>query len=335
MKPEGEETTQTVDQTNSGEEFTEALKKARETSWRCFGRRIRFYAPSFMPYRNRYWNDHARLFPSISITGRSCTLKCKHCDGRLLETMIPAESPSDLARLFQELHRRNGEGCLVSGGCTQQGAVPLKPFLDVIREAKRKLGLKVVVHTGLVNEDLASELAKAEVDAALIDVIGSDETIKEICRLDGTVKDYDASLSALEAIGISTVPHVLVGLHYGRMRGEFKALEMISHHRPAAIIVIAFTPLPRTPMAQYRAPSADDIASVIIEARRLMPKVPTALGCARPKGNTRKEIDCLAVRAGVNAVAYPDPEAISLAEKMKLERSFSGLCCSQVYEELR
>jgi len=207
----------------------------------------------------------------------------------------------------------------------------LEPFLGAIGEAKRDFGLKVVVHTGIVNKDLAAKLAKAGIDAALIDVIGSDETIREIYNLDRRIEDYDASLGALEE-EVPVVPHVLVGLHYGRLKGEFAALRMISRHRCAAVIVIGFTPFSGAPMQLCPPASPHDIASVIVEARRLMPRVPLALGCARPKGKVREEIDRLAVQAGVNAIAYPDPQAISLADKLSLEHDFSGLCCSQVYE---
>ena len=41
------------------------------------------------------------------------------------------------------------------------------------------------------------------------------------------VEDYDRSLRALNDSGIPFVPHVLVGLHYGKLRGEFQALKMI------------------------------------------------------------------------------------------------------------
>lgn len=247
--------------------------------------------------------------------------------------MIPVKSPNDLVNVFRELHRTNAEGCLVSGGCTLDGTVPLEPFLDAIARAKRGFGLKVVVHTGVVNKGLASELARAEIDAALIDVIGSNETIREICRLNRTVEDYDASLNALEQEGVRAVPHVLVGLHYGRLKGESEALRIVSSHRPAAVIIIGFTPLPGTPMQLCPPASPHDIATVIVEARRLMPKVPIALGCARPKGRLREEIDPLAVQAGVNAITYPDPKAVRLAQNLDLKYSFSGLCCSQVYED--
>jgi len=53
----------------------------------------------------------------------------------------------------------------------------------------------------------------------------------------------------------------------------------------------------------------------------------------RPKGEHRTRTDVLAVRAGVNGIAFPVEEAIRLAESMNLEISFSSLCCSQIFED--
>ena len=311
------------------------METARENSSMDFGRRIKFYVPSFMPYKNRHLDTDFPPFPSISITGHDCALGCKHCGGKLLETMIPVKSTSDLAEVLQRLRHRSAEGCLISGGCRLDGTVPIEPFLDAISQARKDRGLKVVVHTGIVDRDAADKLARAGIDAALIDVMGSNETVREIYGLRRSVEDYDASLSALEKAGVPFVPHVLVGVHYGKLKGEFEALGIISRHKPSAVIIIGFTPFSGTAMEHCPPASPSDIASVIVEARKSMPNVPLALGCVRPKGKSRQEIDCLAVRAGVNAIAYPDPEAIELSKSLGLEYSFSGLCCSQVREDFK
>jgi len=82
-------------------------------------------------------------------------------------------------------------------------------------------------------------------------------------------------------------------------------------------------------------PSPEDIARVLVAARLMMPKTPLVLGCMRPKGKHRAETDMWAVKAGVNAIAFPSNEAIQLADSMELEASFSSLCCSQIFEDLK
>jgi uncharacterized radical SAM superfamily protein len=173
------------------------------------------------------------------------------------------------------------------------------------------------------------------VDAALIDIIGSDETIREIYQLNVKVSDYEKSLAALQQSRIAFVPHVLVGLHYGQLKGEFQALKMIAKHSPSAVIIIALMPIPGTVMQKVQPPSPVDIARVLAAARFSLPETPLVLGCMRPKGKHRAETDKLAVEAGVNAIAFPDIHAIKAAESSGLETVFSSLCCSQVYEDLK
>lgn len=297
--------------------------------------KIRFYAPSFMYYKTGYFRSSPAAFPSISITGRFCALKCKHCRGKVLNTMLPAVTPEQLVNLCTQLKQKGAIGCLISGGCLPDGSVPLGRFMNAIAKVKRDLGLTVVVHTGVIELSMAERLKEAGVDSALIDVIGSDETIREIYQLNVEVQDFDRSLKALHESGIPFVPHVLVGLHYGKLKGEFKALQMISKYEASAVIVIALMPIRGTPMENVSPPTSTDIAKVLVMTRLMMPNTPLVLGCMRPKGRGKGNIDVLAVEAGVNAIAFPAEEAIKLAESLGLETSFSSLCCSQIYEDIQ
>ena len=295
--------------------------------------KIRFYAPSFVYYKTNYFSSSPKAFPSISITGSSCALKCKHCNGKVLDTMYPAQTPEALFDLCVKLKNNGAVGCLISGGCLPDGSVPIDKFVDAIAKIKKNLGLTVVTHTGVIDFSTTKRLKDAGVDAALIDIIGSDETISEVYRLDVSVEDYDRSLRAFHEAGIPFVPHVLVGLHYGELKGELEALKMIAKYSPSAVITIAFMPIHGTPMENVIPPEPEDIVRILSIARLLMPDTPLVLGCMRPKGEQRTKTDLLAVRAGVDAIAFPVEEAIRLAESMNLEISFSSLCCSQIYAD--
>jgi len=296
--------------------------------------KIRFYAPSFMYYKTSSFCSSPMVFPSISVTGSFCALKCKHCSGKVLNTMLPALTPKELFNLCVGLKNKGAVGCLISGGCMPNGSVPLRKFIDAIAKVKRDLGLTMVVHTGVIDSLTARRLKEAGADVALIDVIGSDETIREIYQLNVKVEDYDKALWALHQSGIPTVPHVLVGLHYGRLKGEIQALKIISKHSPSAVIVIALIPIQGTPMEKVDPPTPEDIVRVLTTARLMMPHTPIVLGCMRPKGRHRVKTDTLAVRAGVNAIAFPAEEAVQLAQSLGLEVTFSSLCCSQIFNDI-
>jgi uncharacterized radical SAM superfamily protein len=298
------------------------------------GKRVHFYAPSFMYYKTRYFRSSPEAFPTVSVTGKSCALKCRHCEGKVLETMHPATTPEKLYNLCSHLKRQGAQGCLISGGCLPDGSVPLGRFAETIGKIKRELGLTVLVHTGIIDLQTARALKRSGVDTALIDVIGSEETIREVYNLDVKAGAYASSLKALHEARLASVPHVIVGLHYGKLKGEKEALEMISDCAPSALAIIAFMPIHGTEMGKTEPPTPLSIARVILAARAMFPRIPLVLGCMRPKGQHRTETDIFAIKAGVDAIAFPAEEAVEFAKNRGYEAVFSSLCCSQIYADL-
>jgi uncharacterized radical SAM superfamily protein len=297
-------------------------------------RRIHFYTPTFTRHGIVQKNSTTDVFPTISITANNCSLQCKHCQNRLLETMYPANTPQSLYKLCTQLKHEGAQGCLISGGCLPDGSLPLKEFIPALGKIKSELNLTVFVHTGIIDRANALLLKKAKVDAALIDVIGSNQTIREICNFHTTTKAYLNSLKALNWAEIPTIPHLIVGLHYGKLKGELKALKMIEKNNPAARVILSFMPLRKTIMSKTVPPHPIDIAKVIATAKTIFPKTPIVLGCLRAKGKQRSEIDILALKAGADAIAFPTKEAIEFAKKQRYQTFFSSFCCAQIYKEI-
>jgi len=295
-------------------------------------KRISFYAPSFANYRTRHFSSSPNLFPTFSVTGNACALDCKHCCRKVLETMVATDTPSKLFEAARNLNEKGGVGCLVSGGCLSNGSVPLQNFASTLARIKKELDLTVMVHTGIIDLNTAKALGEAKIDIALIDIVGSDKTIRQICNADISTEDYEKSLEALNTAGLDFVPHVIVGLENGKLGGEFQALKMISKFSPSAIVIIAFMPIKGTDMAGAPPPEPYDIARVIATARLMFPKTRLALGCMRPKGRNRGQTDIIALKAGINAIAFPSEEAIEFAEENRYQVSFSPYCCAQIHQ---
>jgi uncharacterized radical SAM superfamily protein len=165
----------------------------------------------------------------------------------------------------------------------------------------------------------------------LIDVIGSQETIRSVYNLDVVVSDYADSLRALNSAGLWFVPHVIVGLNEGKLDGELEALRMIKPTAPSAIVIIAFMPIRGTVMEKVQPPNPVDIAKVAATARLMFPQTPLVLGCMRPKGKLRVETDILALKAGVDGIAFPSEEAVNFAQEQGFSVSFSSFCCAQIF----
>jgi uncharacterized radical SAM superfamily protein len=176
-------------------------------------------------------------------------------------------------------------------------------------------------------------LADVGVDAALVDVVGSDETVSDVFHLDCGVDAFDRSITLLEDHGIPVVPHIIAGIHYGKMKGERKAVEIVSAHRPEAVVVVALMPLEGTPMEGVGVIPPLDVGRVILALRLSMPRTPTILGCARPRGRHRALTDVIAIRAGVSGIAYPSEEAYTLARGLGLKVRLSGECCALLWRD--
>jgi uncharacterized radical SAM superfamily protein len=292
--------------------------------------KIRFYAPSFSYYRTKHFCSSKSEFPTVSVTGNNCSLNCKHCAGKVLETMQPAHTPEALFDLGMKLKQNGAKGVLISGGCLSNGSVPLENFVEVLKRFKRELHLTVFVHTGIIGVETARLLKKAEVDAALIDVIGSEETAQTF-SFKISVEDYVNSLKALTKAELNVVPHVIVGLNEGKLDGEYNSLQIIKENaKPKALVIIAFMPIRGTQMEKTSPPQSIDIAKVAATARLMFPYTPLVLGCMRPKGKIRRETDVLALKAGVDGIAFPSEEAIDYAKKT-FDTAFSSYCCAQIH----
>ena len=93
-----------------------------------FGNELTFSIPGTVSYHDDTLPFQKNRFAAISVTGSHCDLQCGHCQGKLLESMIPAEDPETFFQVADRLRSNGAHGILVSGGANQNGEVPLEKF---------------------------------------------------------------------------------------------------------------------------------------------------------------------------------------------------------------
>ena len=297
-----------------------------------FGRAIEFYAPGLKRWQTTEWQPRqANRFLPISVTGTACALQCDHCKTKVLQGMITVSKEKGLFDTARELAHQGTDGILVSGGSSRTGEVPLAAHFDDMRRVREELGLKVIVHSGVVSPRLAAGLASAGVDGVMLDVIGADETIEQVYHLQLSSADFERSLELLATRGMRIIPHIVLGLHYGRFLGEHEALEMIRRHPVSTLILVVLTPLVGTPMAHLSPPPEAEVVDFFAYARDAMPDTPINLGCGRPMGATKIALDRAAVDHGLNGVAYPAEGIVEYARDCGLSPAFYEYCCSMTW----
>jgi uncharacterized radical SAM superfamily protein len=58
-----------------------------------------------------------------------------------------------------------------------------------------------------------------------------------------------------------------------------------------------------------------------------LPETPVMLGCARPLGKIKADIDRAAVDAGLNGIAFPAEGVVAYARERGLRPKFVDACC--------
>ena len=249
----------------------------------------------------------------LSLTGPQCALDCAHCGGHYLRGMRP----------IWQAEPDGCTSCLISGGCDLEGRVPVLAHLERVRAWRP--GRQMNWHVGFVTE-AEMEVIAPLVDVVSFDFVGDDETIREVYGLERTVADYEATYRLLRRYA-RTLPHVTIGLRGGRLGHELAAMERLQALGAEGLVLLVFMPTPGTRYADRQPPPVDAVADVLAEARLRFPQAALYLGCMRPGGRYREQLDPLAVRAGFNVVVSPSRAARRVAAGLGLEVHEMRECC--------
>ena len=287
------------------------------------GNALTVYAPGMFVY-----NGIRGKYQAVSVTAEECALNCEHCKGLLLRSMPKAQTPETLLEYALSAQKRGDIGILVTGACNAEGLLPWDIFADTISEIKNSTNLKVSIHPGQLDAKTARLLKKSGVDQALVDVVGSDKTARGVYHLNNGVTSIVQTMDALSEAGIEIAPHIIIGIHFGRIVGEYDALDIIKRYPLRKYVVVVLNPMKQTPMEKITPPAPAEVGKFLIEARSAMPGVLASLGCARPGGKYRERVDMIAVKAGINSIAVASDKALELARSRGLEIKFESSCCS-------
>lgn len=293
-------------------------------------REIRFSTPTFKSYSSCELTGCGKnSFPAFSVTAAGCALMCDHCQAKILEPMIPATSPGMLdSKVRALIASQDLRGFLLSGGSTRRNEIRYERFYPVVERLKRDFPyLKIAIHSALLDAPRARSMAAAGVDTAMMDVIGSGETIREVYHLERPVDDFEATLAALCATSMEVVPHIVIGLHYGRILGEPNALEIVSRHAIHSLVLVVVMPF-YARLGTFATPETADVGRVFLEARTRLPERQVLLGCARPPGLHRRVTDAYAVIAGLDGIAFPAEGTLAVATAIGRPAVQEHSCCS-------
>lgn len=254
---------------------------------------------------------------AISVTGTKCELTCAHCGGYYLKHMTPVEQ-------WEGSKRSQNTSVLISGGCDRNGTVPVLRSLPVLKKISQA-GVKINLHSGLIDKGEIEQISQI-VDTVSFDFVGDNETIREVYGLARDVEEFVDVYRELRK-KVRVIPHICIGLRGGHLSGEFKAIDRLRDLGVEGLVFLVFRPTRGTCYGDRLPPSPEDVARVLCKARVDLPRVPLFLGCMRPGGKHRLEVDRLALKCGVNKIVQPAPGTEETALNLGLEITSGEECC--------
>ena len=261
-------------------------------------------------------------FPSISLTGNYCALNCAHCGRHYLEGM-KKPTRRELLDFCVNLERSGGLGCLLSGGMDSRLKVPIDKYLDELREIKKRTNLKLNAHVGFIDESDLEWLRY--VDVVSLDFVSDDDVIRRVYRVDRTVRDYLRILDLLTETGVRVAPHITIGLDFGRIGWEYRAIDLLVEYPIDVLVLDVLIPTKGTEMENVPKPSVEESLKVVKYARERFDGE-LSIGCMRPMGKWRLDFDRGAVLAGVDRLTNPPRKVIEWAKTVK-EVEIIYKCC--------
>ncbi len=255
---------------------------------------------------------------AVTTTGNECSLKCAHCNGHYLKNM------TNISEIDEKIKHRNIDSLLISGGCSFDGEVPIIKHIEEIKLLKDR-GYKLNAHLGLMDEPDVEKIAEY-IDVASFDIILNDETIKNVYKIDKKKEDYIRAYEILKKY-IRVVPHICIGMDSGQIKGEYDALEYLKTQNPDCITLIVLIPTKGTEFEKIKPPKIEDVIDIICEARIKFPNIHINLGCMRPRGEYKKQLDKMAILSGINNIVMPSKEAIKEAININCNIQKFERCC--------
>jgi hypothetical protein len=134
----------------------------------------------------------------------------------------------------------------------------------------------------------------------------------------------------LKEMGLRLAPHIIIGHHFGEIRGEWRALEIVTRVGVETLVFVVFKPLDPRGNPLVKIPKPEETSRISAVARILNPRLPIRTGCIRPAHPWKPQMEVGFIDSGVNTLAFPLQGTIEHAKRIGLQIRFVNLCCSLV-----
>lgn len=245
-----------------------------------------------------------RRYQAISITGKWCALKCRYCSGRYLNGMIQA-NPENFVEVVELLWKNGTRGILVSGGFDSEGKLPIEPYVEKLYEIKKKTGIFVSAHLGLIKDEQLLEKLASAVDIVDYEYLWNEHMINYVKNLPYSHEVYDQVLELMIEAGLKVAPHIYAWHPWITQEELKKELEHFNNIGVSRVVLLIYVPVKNEELNV----KIDDVLRYIKYIRNTF-YGDVYMGCMRP-WIIKKELDKVLIEEEiVDRIVNPHPPAL-------------------------
>ncbi len=253
---------------------------------------------------------------SISLTDKDCEQNCAHCNGHYLKGM------SSLPQAMQ-VTAAEFDSILISGGSNINGKVDFSQHINNILQLPEHLAINL--HPGFQPPDELHALTRRKPTISF-DIPADEQVINNVYGLPYSAKDYRELFCSYASV-FRTIPHLTLGLNDRDNSGELETIEFLAAQKPEMLVFIIFRPTPKTRMSDRQPPAMERLTEVFRLTTELI-KCPVLLGCMRPAGQYRTDLDIIAWMYGIKKIVQPDHKLLKILSDNDIRLINHSNCCA-------
>lgn len=227
---------------------------------------------------------------------------------------------------------KNKNTALISGGSLQNGSVPFYNEYEKILKIKEK-NILLNAHTGYIPPE---HFEKTLIfDTISLDISGSDKIIKQIYNLNldlGKLQEnilaYNDFLLKISGRKPKIVPHITIGIYYGENSSEEEAIDFISKISTDKLVFNILIPTKNTEFENIKKIEIKRVLELIKYSKEKLKNRLIYIGCMRPFGKYREDLDFALLENDVDAIVNPSTKFLKFAEDNLKDCIKLNGCCS-------
>lgn len=252
----------------------------------------------------------------ISLTDAYCQQNCRHCNGHYLRGMQPFSKISVVD--FEQYN-----SILISGGSSKSGHIPINEHIASLLSLPSHL--KFNIHPGF--QPVENLLGfNRENTVISFDLPSCDEVVRNIFKLKYSSNDYK-ELYLNYKKKFRTIPHITIGLAQNTCNSEIETIDFLKKQDPEKVVFLVFRPTPDTEMQNIAPPSLEKVIKIVKHALENL-NCQINLGCMRPSGAYRKNLDILMWMHGIKTMVMPNHQLQKILSNNDIEITTKNQCCS-------